>query len=516
MGAYVINGSAGYDAIPVSDFGEEQPSYASVALIGIGVDAGTSTNPVTLWKGHGGQIDCYSAGGGVFAYKVDRMSGSTITGTVYDSSAADTSLNLYLGAYSFMSGSTKMLRVFYCVAYSEADVISRLVNQGLGELNTLYQNTYATAEENLFDYAPEWDDTPDATDGEDPERIGPQGGEFADREEFGQTDDIDIPLEAQEIALSGFITMYSLGQGDVATLGNAIFTNDTWTNLRNKFNGVGDPISYIISAVEIPVPPATDNSKNFNLGGVQIEDRSGNPVPIHCTTFRYRNLAFGSVTLKETWGTEKDYSQTSVSIYLPYVGVKDLDAEMVMNSTLTLKGCIDISNGDLFYALIVNKSDRPGVYIGSSGVAYRFQGNAGRQIPVGRADNTGQLAAMFGGMASMGVGLVSGNPMMAVGGAAGIIGGAAMGQKVSMASGAGGSIGRADVQYPYLIITRKVPVYPNNWRAHFGAPRYQTFTVGDLHGYTQFADYHAEQIEGANDAERAAIEQAMKAGVFLP
>ncbi len=516
MGQYVINGASGYDSIPVSDFGEQEPSYASIALLGIEVDAGTSTNPVTLWKGHGGQIDCYTAGGGLFAYKVDRMTGSTITGTVYDSSAADLSLNLYIGAYSFMSGSTKMLRVFYCVAYSEDEVISRLVNQGLGELNTLYQNTFASAEESLFDYAPEWDDTPDATDGADPERIGPQGGEFADREEFGETTDIDIPGVPDEVTLSGFLTMYNMDGAGVNALGNAIFTSNTWTNLRNKFNGVGDPISYIISAVELPVPADRDGSKNFNLGGVEVVDSGGNPIPITYATFRYKKLEFGSVTLKEVWGTEKDYSQTSVSIYLPYIGVKDLDVEMVMNSTLTLRGCIDISNGDLFYALIINKSDRPGVYIGSSGVAYRFQGNAGRQIPVGRADNTGQLAAMFGGMASMGVGLVSGNPMMAVGGAAAIIGGAAMGQKVSMASGAGGSIGRADVQYPYLIINRKVPVYPNNWRAHFGAPRYQTFTVNAVHGFTQFADYHADQIEGANDAERAAIEQAMKAGVFLP
>lgn len=515
MGQYVIKGDSGYDSIPINDFGDQQPSYTSLSLLSVPVDAGTASDPVKLWKGKGCEVKCYSAGGGQFAYPITRMTGSSITGNINGGSAADLSLYFYMGSYSFMSGSTKMLRVFYYIAYNESEVYAAL-QAGLGDDHTIYQNTFATAEESLFSYDEAWDDTPDATGGEDPERIGPQGGEFADREEFGQTDNIDIPLEAQEIALSGFITMYSLGQGDVATLGNAIFTNDTWTNLRNKFNGVGDPISYIISAVEIPVPPATDNSRNFNLGGVQIEDRSGNPVPIHCTTFRYRNLAFGSVTLKETWGSEKDYSQTSVSIYLPYVGVKDLDAEMVMNSTLTLKGCIDISNGDLFYALIVNKSDRPGVYIGSSGVAYRFQGNAGRQIPVGRADNTGQLAAMFGGMASMGVGLVSGNPMMAVGGAAGIIGGAAMGQKVSMASGAGGSIGRADVQYPYLIITRKVPVYPNNWRAHFGAPRYQTFAVSDVHGYTQFADYHAEQIEGANDAERAAIEQAMKAGVFLP
>ena len=510
MSEYIIQGTGSYESIPVVNAGYP-PDYSKVQMIPISVEYGTLNEPVRIWQSGSAFMDASyyqdTQGGRHWRIKWCTLPGWPGANTDPDSpNVTDLSGEmdtLYIGAVYSQDGDNPATSI---MSWNENESFP-------------YQNgiLYNGAFDNMGAViGGDWDETPVPSDYEDPSRTSPQGGEFADREEFGQTDDIDIPMEAQEITLSGFITMYSLGQGDVANLGAAIFTNDTWTNLRNKFNGVGDPISYIISAVEIPVPPSTDNSKNFNLGGVEIENNSGNPLPIHCTNFRYRNLAFGSVTLKETWGTEKDYSQTSVSIYLPYVGVKDLDAEMVVNSKLTLKGCIDISNGDLFYALIVNKSDRPGVYIGSSGVAYRFQGNAGRQIPVGRADNTGQLAAMFGGMASMGVGLVSGNPMMAVGGAAGIIGGAAMGQKVSMASGAGGSIGRADVQYPYLIITRKVPVYPNEWRAHFGATRYQTFTVSDVHGYTQFADYHADQIEGANDAERAAIEQAMKAGVFLP
>lgn len=512
MGQYVINGDSGYNSIPVSDFGNQSPTYSSVALLGIPVDPGTSTNPITLWKGKGAKINCYAQGAD-FIYPIDRMTGSSISGSTIDSSPADLTLNLYIGAYSYMSGSTKMLRVFYYVTYSEAAVIAALTN-GIGNQNTLYQNTYAIAEESLFSYDASWDETPDASGGEDPERMGPQGGEFADRGAFGITDDIDIPAEAQEVSLSGFITMYSMDQGELSAVGTAIFTSNTWQNLRNKFDGVGDPIQYIISAVEVPTPPITTASKNFNLGGIDIETSGGNKIPVHYTISRYRNLTFGSLTLKETWGSEKDYSQTSISIYLPYIGVKDLDPEVIMNSTLTLKGCIDISNGDLFYALLVSKKQRPGVYVQSSGVAYRFQGNAGRQIPVGKADNTGQLAAMFGGMASMGVGLATGNAMAAFGGAGALIGSAAVGQKVSMASGAGGSIGRADVQSPYLIITQKVPVYPNKWRQHFGAPRYQTFRLGDLSGYVKVADVHAE-VPGASDAERAAIEAALKAGVFV-
>ena len=538
MGQYVIKGASGYGSIPVSDFGEEAPSYSSVSLLGVDVDAGTATDPETLWKGHGAQIDCYASGGNQFTYHVTRMTGSSISGDVYDSSAADLTLNVYIGAYSYMSGSTKMLRVFYCVAYSEAEVIQRLEGQGLGTLNTLYQGPYDQAAATLFSYDEAWDDTP-STDANDPERIGPQGGEFADTEVYDLTNDIDIPAEADEVDFSSFISMYIINGSDLVRLGEAIFTTNTWTNLQNKFAGVGEPMNYIISAIEIPMTPGNDGSQNFNVGGEDVVNNGGNKVPIPVTWRRYRSLTFGSITLKETWGTEKDYSQTSVAIYLPYVGVKDLDPSIVVNSVITVKGAIDIANGDLFYAIHVSKANRPGVYVGSSGVMYRFQGNCGRQIPIGHVDNTNQLAAIFGGMVSMGVGIAGGASMpggfnmssdwssgvqqplitpnmQMAGGAAGIIGGAMMGPKVSMASGVGGSIGRCDVQYPYLIITRNVPVYPNNWRSHIGAPRYQTFDINQLHGFTKFADYHADDIEAANDEEKAMIEQAMKAGVFLP
>ena len=514
MGQYVIKGASGYGSIPVSDFGEEAPSYSSIAFLSVDVNPGTISDPETLWKGQGAQIDCYAIAS-QFNYDIDRMTGSQISGHVTDSSPADLSLNLYIGTYSYMSGSTKMLRVFYCVAYSEAEVIQRLEVQGLGTTNTLYQGPFDTAAETMFSYDAAWDDTP-STDDNDPERIGPQGGEFADTELYDLTADIDIPEVPEEIVLSNFITMYSLDPAEINAIGTAIFSNNTWANLRNKFNGVGNPIDYIISAVEIPLGPTTDSQQYFNLGGVDIETSNGTKISAHTATFRFKKLSFGSITLKETWGTEKDYSNTSVSIYLPYVGVKDLDASVVVNSTLTLKGAIDIATGDIFYALIVSKKNRAGVYVESSGPMYRFQGNCGRQIPIGHVDNTGQLAAIFGGMASMGVGLATGSPMAAIGGAGAVIGGAAIGPKVSTASGVGGSIGRCDVQSPYLIITRNVPVYPNNWRSHIGAPRYQTFDINQLHGFTKFADYHADDIEAANDEEKSMIEQAMKAGVFLP
>lgn len=535
MGEYIIQGNAGYESIPVINAGYPA-DYTKVQMIPISVDYGTLNEPVRIWQSGNAFMDA--------AYFRDtqnvqhwRIKWCTLPGwpgantDETNPNITDLSGNLdtlYIGAIYSQDGDNPATSI---MSWSEdgsfPDPNCLLYNGAFDNMGAVIGG--------------DWDETPTPSDYDDPSRTSPQGGEYADRDPFGQTTDIDLPGVPDEIILADFITIYSLNGADIAAIGTAIFTDNTWTNFQNKFiGGIGDPISYIISAVEVPVGRTQDGTKKFNLGGVNVVTANNTEIPVHYARFRYKTLDFGSITLKEVWGSEKDYSQTSVAIYLPYVGVHDLDTAQLMNSTIHLKGCLDITNGDLMYALVVSKKNRPGVYVESHGITYRFQGNCGRQIPIGKVDSTTQLLAMTGAIASMGIGLASGMPFGAggynpskelwasgdyeanmntralAGGGAGILGAAAMGPKVSMSAGLSGAIGRADVQQPYLIITQNVPVYPNNWREHFGAPRYQTFTISDVHGYTQFADYHAEQIEGANDAERAAIEQAMKAGVFLP
>ena len=361
----------------------------------------------------------------------------------------------------------------------------------------------------------EWDESPSA-DAENPFNDDAMGGEFADTDPFGfGNEDIDLPQIINEMDYSGLVTAYKVDNGTLFALGESIFSSNTWANIQNKFNGIGDPISYIVSAVEIPYSASKDGTKNFNLGGIDVEDENGNHVPCDYLTKRYHVMDFGSITLKETWGSEKDYSTTQISIYLPYVGVKDLDVSIVMNSTLTLKAIIDVWSGDLLYVMKINNKSMAYKYLASSGLVYRFQGNCGKQVPIGRADNTNQIMAMTGAMASLGVGLITGNPLMALGGAGGLIGASAMGQKVSMTGGITGAIGRGDTDEPYLIITQSVPVYPHNWREEFGAMRFQEFTISDLIGYTELFEVHADDVSDATDSEKAEIENLLKSGVII-
>lgn len=503
MSEYVIKGDDSFSNIPIIDVGDP-PNYAIAYFVPIAVEFGTQANKKRIWKSGQAYMDAFSF--------VDSF------GTTYyqlEWTPLPGWNNPPTPPYVSNIGNIDTLYIAACKTGTNA-VVGFVGDPASFPYYTqiLFNGTYENLEPSITEVG-EWDESP--TDNpEDTENMLPRGGEFADTDPFGfGNDDIDLPQAIPEMDYSGFITPYKLDNGGLFALAGGIFSNDTWTTLKNKFNGVGNPIDYIVSAVEIPYSGSADGTKNFNLGGVDVVDGNGGNVPLPYFMHRYEKLNFGSLTLKETWGTEKDYSGTNVSIYLPYVGIKDLDTAIIMNSTITLTAIIDIWSGDLLYVMRVNNRSMAYKYLASSGLVYRFQGNCGKQVPIGKVDNSNQLMAMTGSMASMGVGLVTGNPMAAFGGAAGLIGAAAIPPKVSMTGGITGAIGRGDTDEPYLIITQSVPIYPKKWRAHFGAPRYQTFTLGDLTGYVKCADVHADAIEGANDAERAAIEQALKAGVFV-
>lgn len=508
---YEILGSGTYPAIPVTDFVGNTPAYETCRNVSVPWVLGTISQPITIWTGQGGYVKSNgNIGGGLYGMPYQRFGGSVeINTSFFQSIYRKDTTRLYL--YAARTGTSEenaVLSVYFDVANSFSEV-----NFQSQDDRRLYQDTWAHAIEDVVTEGRDWDESP-TTDENDPDREAPQGGAFAETDPFGfGNEDMEIPNNVLELDYSSFITAYTCDDAAIGNIGSAIFSDNTWQSLKLKFDGVGNPIDYIISAVEIPYSPG-GSGKNFNLGGVDIETSGGNKISVSVMSQRYYRLNFGSITLKETWGTEKDYSTTDVAIYLPYVGVKDLDASVLVNSTITVVAWLDAWTGDLLYLIQVNNKARAYKYLASSGILYHFQGNCGKQVPIGRADNSSQTLALFGALGSMGVGLATGNVGAALGGAAGLIGAAAMSPKVSMAGGISGAIGRGDQQDAWLIIKQSVPVYPKNWRAHFGAPRFQTFRLGDLNGFVKCYDVHAE-IAGANEAERAAIEQALKAGVFV-
>jgi len=392
----------------------------------------------------------------------------------------------------------------------------------------------------------DWDEQPSTDFDNDPLNELPQGGEYAEVGDYAETylqtlAELDEP---ETLNYGHFLTAYQLESSNLVDIGDFLFDTSFWSALKNKFEGLSDPLSMIVSAVEIPftlgVAPTT-----FKLGGVEVTDSGGDPILCSKHTGRYLKYSFGSIKLQEVWGTAKDYTNCDISIFLPYVGMRQIDPDLGVNSVLTLACIIDVWTGDLNYMLEVNNTTMQNKYYNSSGVPYRWSGNCGNKIPIGKVDPSTPILNVAASLGSMAIGA-------AVLGAAGAGAGPAVADAITAASNVGatsaaaggamlaggaqgfmhqlnngfspiaqssgnisGALGYMDFQYPYLVIKRGVPSYPNNWRAEIGAPRYQEFLVSSLSGYTEFAEIHADAVNGASDDEKAMIEDMMKAGVIL-
>ena len=419
---------------------------------------------------------------------------------------------------------------------------------GSGTLSTdgmLYIGLYSAYSSNIEEVR-DWDESPSTDPSGDPFNEMPQGGEYAELGAWDETFQqyLSDLTEPETLDYGHFLTAYQLDSTNLVDIGDFLFDTNFWTALKNKFEGLSDPLSMIVSAVEIPftlgVVPTT-----FKLGGIEVEDSGGSPIACSKHTQRYVKYPFGSITLKEVWGTAKDYTDCDISIFLPYVGMRQIDTDLGVNAVLTLVAIIDVWTGDLNYMMEINNNSMQNKYFGSSGVPYRWSGNCGNKIPIGKVDPSTPILNVAASLGSMAIGA----GMMALTGGIGGAAAAATGGMVTAGSaigagaGAGmvasgmrgamqdlnqgfspiaqssgnisGAVGYMDFQYPYLVIKRGIPSYPNNWREEIGAPRYQEFEVGDLSGYTEFAEIHADAVNGASDDEKAMIEDFLKAGVII-
>lgn len=386
--------------------------------------------------------------------------------------------------------------------------------------NILYINDLSEAEDDIIERV--WDERAETED--NPNGLNPDGGFFADTDPFDmtylqETDSIPDPEDDPGLDYSGFITCYSLESGDLSTLATTFFSPTVWSELKGKLDGLANPLDYIISAVELPFPTAT-GAKPFKLAGVQVGE--GN---YGVSAKRGLQIHLGSVTLKEVWGTAVDYSNTSVQIFLPYVGVKELDTDLIVNNTVTLYANVDTWTGDVLYLLHTSNTNSKSKYFRQESVPYRWTGNCGRQVPISRTSQNvsgmiGSLSAVVGGAAAATVGAVTANPLMLTGGFASVMTGMtkqATGGTAPIVQSSGqlsGVTGSYDYQYPYLIVKRAVPQYPRGYEPNIAHPEYETYRIVDLHGLTRF---HAIHIEGtsATEAEKAAIETALTEGVIL-
>lgn len=416
----------------------------------------------------------------------------------------------------------------------------------------IYAYSYTTISLEDVPVGEEWDESPSDNPEEDPMNEAARGGAFADLEDFRTNnplywdslapipDSID-PYNYDEVAQTysvGMFTPYAMTDNDVAALGRALWSdvNNNWlSRVSAIFNGRVDPnVTGILSFFRLPTYVNEGAAVDVHLYGQKLGSDTDRVIGTHFT--RYRSWQCGTgITIKESWGSSKDYLNTAVSIYLPYVGIKELNTQHIIGKTLHLVCRLDCWTGDMLYILFSEGDE----YFPQSTPIYQFECNVAQNLFASTGNDKPQRDAMLSIAGSfVGAGLTTAALMSIP--ASGVIGSAAglaaistiantdikaidtlhqaqqQGYLTGQSGSISGSIGNMGIQDAFFIISRSVPVYPNGWRKKIGAPRFQTYKVSQLSGFTKFKEIRLSGLAGASVDDIARLEsELIQEGIIL-
>lgn len=297
---------------------------------------------------------------------------------------------------------------------------------------------------------------------------------------------------------SSLWAVYNPTQGQVNDFGAWLWSPSFVDQLLKLFN---DPMQSIIGIHKIFAQPAIGGTKTIVVGYLD----SG--VSSKWVSNQYTTIDCGSVNLAEQYQNVYDYSPyTQVSIYLPFIGIHQLDVGDIMRSTINVIYHVDVISGACLAEVKVTRD-------GNSAVLYQYSGNAAVTYPISSGSYMGMVSAVAS-IAGAAIATVAsgGSALPLAMGAAN----AALNAhtRVSHSGSFSGNAGAMGCKIPYLIITRPQTAYADGIETLQGIGASSVLTVGDCQGFIQASDCDLTGIV-ATDDELSMIRAALLAGVHV-
>ena len=264
-----------------------------------------------------------------------------------------------------------------------------------------------------------------------------------------------------------------------------------------------DPMQAIIGLHVMYATPTTGANRDIQVGYIN----SG--VASKIVTEQYTEIDCGTVTINEYFGDARDYSPfTQVYCYLPFIGIVELNADDVVNSTLGIKYKIDVLTGCCLAQLTVKK-------YGLDAVLYTYTGNCAVQMPITSGNYLSTVSSLLGAVVSGAAAVATGGALapVAIGAAANALGGGAR-ASAAMSGSLGSNAGAMGIRKPYLIIKRVESADANGYNEFYGYPTNKRVNLSQLTGYVRVKDINLSGTNATED-EQNEIVTLLKEGVIL-
>lgn len=288
---------------------------------------------------------------------------------------------------------------------------------------------------------------------------------------------------------SSLWSIYNPTLEQVNQFGSWLWSSNFVEQLKKLFN---DPMQAIIGLHKVYSPVQTSGLGTIKCGYLDSE------VPSKLVNDQYVTVDCGSVDLQEYFGNVFDYSPyTSVSIYLPFIGIRQLDVSDIMRSTITVTYHVDVLTGACLAEVNVQRD-------ASGGALYTFSGDAAVRYPV----SSGSYMGIVSGLIGVATSVVSGNVLPALGGIT------RLHTDVDHSGSFTGNAGAMGSKIPYLIISRPQTAMADSFETLSGYPSNTYTPISACTGFTQVKYVHVENLT-ATETEKQEIERLLKEGVIV-
>lgn len=355
--------------------------------------------------------------------------------------------------------------------------------------------------------------------------VGGGDGNFSDESDNPETD----VLPVIDAVGTGMATIFKPDRSQLRALSELFWNSNVFTFLQNLVENI---TNMFISLAMVPFNVQAGSTVSVTWLGIDTA------VSLTLAAKQFYEFNMGTIDLANdsrifTSGSALDYAPfSSLGIYLPFIGYRDLDIDECRGAGVNLRYRIDILSGSCVAIIKVGGRD-----------IYEFTGNCLTQIPitnenmqslVSDAVNIGLAVANAesAGAVASGVeadAIAAGEPLTAEksahmdqmvsrsrGQLASATANAAMGMKPNFAkTGAvSGSVAMMSVKQPYLFLKTPRQSLPEHYQRYCGFPSNISGKLSDFSGFTVVEDIRLNGLV-ATSPEVAEIYKLLKSGVII-
>lgn len=262
-----------------------------------------------------------------------------------------------------------------------------------------------------------------------------------------------------------------------------------------------DPMQAIIGLHAIYATPVEGGTSTIQVGYIN----SG--VTSNVVKDMFTTINCGTVHIPESFGDVRDYNPyTTIEVYLPFIGMQQLNTDDVIGSDVTITYKVDVLTGACI-ALISVKSSKV------NGILYSFTGNCAIQLPITSGNYIQAVASLIAGVAKTVTGAVAGGLAGGLAGAAGGISGLDK-TSVHVSGGLTSNAGAMGVKKPFVVVRRPITYDAARFNQFYGYPANKYVQLAQLTGFVRVKDINLSGIV-ATEEEITEITSLLKEGVIL-